>query len=304
MQCSRCNSSRIRKKGTRRGRQRYFCVDCGKNFSGKRGDIPASTQLKDMSEAKILVYDIETSPLVVYTWSLDPRYISPKNIIHDRFIISWAAKWLGENEILSDVTTPKEAKNRDDRRIVESFWKLLNDADIVIAHNGDRFDMKHLNSKFLEHDMMPPMPFRSIDTLKATRRIFGFTSNALDYLVSKFSLGKKLDTNFQLWVDCVSGVADSLLTMVTYNRHDVLILEDWYMKIRKWIPNHPNIGMYSSDKSEISCPVCGGSIAISDRLATTSASSWKTFRCDGCSKTGRTKLNAMTKDEKRFFIIR
>ena len=310
MRCPECNSSEVQKRGTRGSRQRYNCKSCGKYFSGGFGsalrgfELFGSNVASDMPGAKILVYDIETSPIVVYTWGLKPHYISPKNVIHDRFIISWAAKWLGENEIMSDVLTPKEARAKSDKRIVSSFWKLLNEADIVIAHNGDRFDMKHLNAKFLEHDIIPPRPYRSIDTLKSTRRVFGFTSNALDYLTTKLSIGQKIETNFKLWIDCMEGIASSLKEMVTYNENDIIILEDWYMKIRRWIPNHPNIGMYSSDNAKEACPVCGGGITIDSKIATTTTNSWKTFRCNDCKRTGRTKINSMTKEEKRFFITR
>lgn len=32
MQCPRCNSTHIRKNGTRKSKQRYICVDCHRQF--------------------------------------------------------------------------------------------------------------------------------------------------------------------------------------------------------------------------------------------------------------------------------
>jgi len=304
MKCSYCGSSNLQSRGmsVSKLKRRYYCKDCGRYPSyplfqlGKADD--------SNSNAKVLIYDIETAPMIVYTWRLKTDYISPKHVINDIFIISWAAKWLGDNEIMSDVVTPAETKRRSDKRVVKSFLDLLNEADIVVAHNGDRFDMSILKTRFLENGFNPPLPFRSIDTLKSTRRVFGFTSNTLDYLTNKLNIGKKIETNFQLWVDCSNGIKTALDEMVTYNRMDVEILEDWYMKIRNWIPNHPNMNMYSDDKNSVRCPVCSGEIEILNKVVTTKANSWKTYRCKSCGSTGRTKLNAMTKEEKRFFIVR
>ena len=80
--------------------------------------------------------------------------------------MSWSAKWLYDDKILSDVLTPKEAKERNDKRIIKSVWKLLNEADIVIAHNGDKFDLKKLKARFLSNGFVPPMPYKTVDTLK------------------------------------------------------------------------------------------------------------------------------------------
>ena len=126
---------------------------------------------------KILIFDIETTPMPVWVWDFGKQYVPHTNIVKDKsgnqkfwYVLSWAAKWLYDENILSDVLTPEGAVARDDKRILDSVWKLIDEADIVIAHNGDRFDIRKLNARFILNDMNPPSPYKSIDTLKIARR--------------------------------------------------------------------------------------------------------------------------------------
>jgi len=303
MFCKYCGSANLQKRGTTENRRRYFCNECGRYPS-----YELETEVEN-KEAKILVYDIETSLMKGYFFSPKTEYIRHDMIEEDSIILTWSAKWLGEDDIMSSTLTPKEAKNRDDKRVSEEFYELLNQADIVVAHNGDRFDIKHMNAKFFEHGLNPPLPFRSVDTLKIAKRYFsgGFPSLALDYLTRKLKISGKIQTNVQLWKDCGNGDKEALLKMSEYCDNDVVILEDFYVLIRPWDSNHPPVGMYRSEKSSNSCPVCNEKIEIvKGKLYTTKTNAWKTYRCTNpaCGATGRTKLSALTKNERALFIAR
>ena len=107
---------------------------------------------------KILMLDIETTPIPVWCWSLGKQYVQTHNMMKDDngktidwYILSWSAKWLYDDKVLSDVLTPKEAINRNDERVLQSVWKLLDEADIIIAHNGDRFDLRKIKARFLSN---------------------------------------------------------------------------------------------------------------------------------------------------------
>jgi len=49
--------------------------------------------------ARILLLDIETAPMEAYIWSQWQKFISLDMLKVDWYIIAWAAKWLGEDEI-------------------------------------------------------------------------------------------------------------------------------------------------------------------------------------------------------------
>ena len=189
---------------------------------------------------KILIFDIETTPMPVWVWDFGKQYVAHTNILKDKdgiqkswYVLSWAAKWLYDENVLSDVLTSDEAVAGNDKRILDSVWKLMDKADIVIGHNGDRFDIRKLNARFILNGMNPPSPYKTIDTLKIARREFAFSSNKQDYLTKTFGLSEKLKTEFQLWVDCMNGDKERLAEMLKYNKGDVIGLEQLYLKLHK-----------------------------------------------------------------------
>lgn len=201
-------------------------------------------------QAKILFFDIETSLSIFTAFHTGMQYLGDANILQDYYIISWAAKWMGENEVYSDVLTPREAKKANDKRVLKELWKLLDEADIVVAHNGDEFDIKKLNTRFILNGMDLPRPSKSIDTLKVARKTFSFSSNKLDYLCKLFGLeGKTEHTGYQLWLDCLKGDKKALELMDKYNRNDVIILEKVYNFLKTGIQKPIKLPKYGS-KSE------------------------------------------------------
>jgi len=246
------------------------------------------TDLTDITVLpKILMFDIETTPMPVWVWSFGKQYVPHTNILKDNdglqrfwYVLSWAAKWLYDDNTISDVLTPEEAVGRDDKRIMESIWKLLDEADIVVAHNGDRFDIRKLNARFILNGMNPPSPYKSIDTLKIARKEFAFSSNKQDFLTKTFGVSEKLKTEFQLWIDCMDGNKERLAEMLKYNKRDVIGLEQVYLKLRPYIRNHPNLGILMDDNV---CPSCGSkNLKAANATYFTSSNEYPVFRCGGC----------------------
>ena len=284
--CPKCTGSHVRKKGVIYSKsyecsvQRWVCLSCGKNFQ-----VPIDSPKVNLP--KILLFDIETSLMEVYVWGLYKQFIPHTNIIKDKngeektwYVLSWAAKWLYDENIISDIVTADESKKRNDKRVLKSIWKLLDDADIVIGHNLDRFDIRKLNARFIDNDLNPPSPFKTVDTLKIARREFAFVSYKQDYLTKHFKLEQKLDTNFKLWVDCMHGDQKALDKMHEYNRHDVMGLEEVYLKIRPYIKNHPNLGVLMDMDV---CPNCGCEhLEETESRYFTSANQFPVYRCQGC----------------------
>lgn len=232
------------------------------------------------SEAKVLVLDVETLPIVTYTWGVWNQNIYPNQIIKDWCILSYSAKWLGDDRIISDVLTPREAIMRDDKRLVSNFWKLLNEANVTISHNGKRFDLRKLNARFWKNGLHKPSFYKIIDTLTVARSVFGLTYNKLDFIAKFVGADDKLETNFALWASCDRGEREALAEMKAYNEQDIFTLEEIYMNMREWIPNHPDLGIYQ--KLENVCPVCLHSTYKQVGLYTSSKQLFAEYRCDNC----------------------
>ena len=259
---------------------------------------------KIQTSAKVLILDIETAPISAYVWGIWNQNVHLPQIKSDWFCLTWAAKWLFEDKVYSAKLKPDEVAKQDDKRIMEGIWKLINEADIVIAHNAEKFDIPRLNSRFILNGLNPPLPYQVIDTLRHIRRQFGFTSNKLDYVNKLLNLERKKETSFELWDNCMKGDRKALKEMEDYNVQDVRILEETYLQIRPWIKPHPNMGLFILDETEQRCPSCGSSdLQDQGKCYNTSANIYELFRCGNCNSVSRKRLGAVTIKQKRHLLI-
>lgn len=241
---------------------------------------------------KILIFDLETAPMSAYVWGRWNQNINLEATISEWFILCWSAKWLYSNEVMSRRLTSEEALNEDDSRIVKDLWKLINEADIIIAHNAKQADIKWMNTRFIMSGLAPPKPYHIIDTLEVAKKNFGFSSNKLDALAGYFGIEHKLDTNFKLWKECLQGNEESLKYMELYNKMDVEILQQVYIVLRPWIKNHPNCGNLLSSDTPI-CSSCASKNleVIPDKYYYTSIGKYELYRCKDCGSISRGRVN-------------
>jgi hypothetical protein len=161
--------------------------------------------------------------------------------------MSFAYKWLGDKDV-----KVLSLKNLKEPQLVKKLHDLFNEADIIVAHNGDQFDAKMANTFFIKQGLTPPSPYKSIDTLKIARNKFKFTSNHLNDLGQYLGLGEKLPTGgFSLWLKCLKGDKKSWELMEKYNKQDVILLEKVYKLLVPWTNNPPPIDL------GFTCPACG-----------------------------------------------
>jgi len=262
---------------------RYYMGRTGRN-KGKVFEIRDRSRSETQPKrpyryAKVLIFDIETSPIIAYTWGIWGQNIPTDNIIKDWLILTWAAKWLFEDKVYSAKITPKEIKADDDSRVVKALWAMIEEADIIIAHNAAKFDVKRMNTRFLKHRLGLPSPYQVIDTLKHARKKFNITSNRLDYIAKDFlGIDGKMETPKGLWKRCIEGSAEALTMMDEYCIKDVYVLEDVYMHLRPYIQPHPNIGLLE-DSSKPQCPCCGSEELTEIGEYRTYVNTFMAFRC-------------------------
>lgn len=213
----------------------------------------------------MLVLDLETAPSEVYVWGLRDQNIGIEQIKHDQFCLMWAAKWVGQEGVLSDtiLNHPSSFRNnrRDDRQIALSLRKIMNQADIIVTQNGDGFDLKWANQLFLKHDIERPKKYYSVDLLKESRRSYYSISHRLDFRGRQLAIGSKMPhEGFRLWLKCMSGEQAAFDRMEAYCKQDVLLTERYYLKLRPRMKNHPNVNMFNHKlyDGRIKCPACSG----------------------------------------------
>lgn len=214
-----------------------------------------------IKRAKVLILDIETSPILAYVWELKEQNIGVSQIYRDWYIMAWSAKWLEEPDSSIVYYDNRKAKNGDDSALLRPLWKLLNEAEIVITQNGKEFDAKKINARFMLNGMPPTKPFRHYDTYQLVRSVAGFTSNGLEYLTSKFCKKHKKASHskypgWSLWVECLKDNQDAWNEMKKYNIKDVLSTEELYLNIRSWAPERfPKV--FDFTDAALQCGTCG-----------------------------------------------
>ena len=266
--------------------------------SAKRAAVDAGMIVHMGSEPKVLVLDIETAPMLANIWSLWQEPRNTQLVLNDWYIMTWAAKWLGDKKVMAmSMFGAKGYKpgSENDKTLLEGMHALMNEADYIIAHNGDRFDIKKINTRFLEHGISPPTPYKSIDTLKIVKRYFAFTSNKLDYVAKKLLGDEKLKHDgLALWQNCIAGDPSAWKTMLKYNEKDVTLLERVYYKLRAWDHLHPNFAVHST-KDVLSCTVCGSdNVKPTGDTVKTSTGAYLGYVCSDCGHQMRGKTNVRT----------
>jgi hypothetical protein len=295
---------RANPKATNRQARKALPGVSGRTLRRARQNLRLGIKCRAVKQARVLIFDLETSPMEVLVWGLYKQRISHENVIKEWACLSWAAKWLFEPEVMSDVVTPEEATARDDARIMHSLWDLINEADIIIAHNLKRFDERKMNARFILNELDPPLPYQTIDTLQHSRKLFAFSSHRLDFLNCLFDATRKIETNYSLWKRCINGGSEAekaLDEMVTYNRQDVVALEELYITLRPWMKSHPNMALYMEFDS-MRCPNCGSKEITWQGEYVTPCGRYDSFRCE-CGAVGRSRFTNISRDERKKFGV-
>lgn len=188
---------------------------------------------------KILVFDLETKPMLNETWGIHEQHITIDDIVEDWSIMSFSAKFLGEDKIYYfDQRNKKRKDLYNDKQLVKKLRDLIDQSDFLMGQNIQRFDIPKFFSRLIEHEIEAPSPFKVIDTLKMARK-HGFTSNKLAFLSSKLNKKyKKLDhgefPGKKLWKECMKGNIKAWKSMEQYNKYDILSTEELFTILAKY----------------------------------------------------------------------
>lgn len=243
---------------------------------------------------KILILDIETAPMEVYSWDLRNDGYTPVNMVKkDWYMMSWAAKWLDKKKVYQ--ADQRNGKNlSDDFLITLRIHALINEADIIVTQNGKKFDAPRLNERFLVHGLRPPKSYRHIDVRNLFRSHFKFPSNSLEYLSRKLcrkykKLTHKKFPGFELWKECLAGNKDAWREMAKYNIHDVLTLEELFKLVIPYA-NPINMAVYYRNPINAICS-CGGKVWVRNGFIYTSSGKYQRWECKKCGAELRSKKN-------------
>lgn len=235
---------------------------------------------------KILILDIETSPMLAFIWKMFKENVSLDQLIENSYIMSFAAKWWGQDEVIYH-DNRKAYDLEKDKSIIRKMHKLIDEADLIVGHNAKDFDLRVFNARCFAHDINPPSPYKVIDTKLVAKRHFRFPSYKLEYLTKNFNKKyKKLDHNkfpgFKLWrAIVIDRDVEAWNEMQEYNIYDVLATEELYFdRLIKW-DTHTNFFCYQADQSLC---VCGSNHIKRKGFQYTTTGCYQRYKCCSCGR--------------------
>ncbi len=240
---------------------------------------------------KTLLLDIETQPDLVYVWGVYEQ--NAISVLEHWQILSYAAQWLGVGKpwvkALPDYKGYK--KGGSDKKLVQDLWQLMNEADIIIAHNGKQFDMRKINARFIFHGLTPPAPYKIIDTRLEVAKVAGFSSNKLDWLCQQLEIGKKIEhEGFPMWYGCMHGDMAAWAKMKKYNKHDIELLRELYILIAPWI-RQPNANIFDPTEARCTNPACGSQDLQKRGIHRARTRVYQRWSCNKCGAWSRSRSN-------------
>lgn len=262
-----------------------------------------------MSGPKIGLIDIETAPITGATWGLFDQNIGLNQIQEEWSILSYCFKPLGGGKNSVEYRdTSAESNPRNDVVLVHRLWELCNEYDVLVAHNGKRFDMKKMRARFLLLGLKPHSPVKVEDTLLFAKHVAAFTSNKLEWLstyLSSVQKGKHRDfPGYELWAECLKGNPKAWKAMKKYNIPDVISMEEVYMKLRPWVRGSVNVAVYSDDE-EVCCPVCGSTTVVEEGFQYTQTGKYLRYHCmsEQCGAWSRSRYTVNTKGKRHSLLV-
>lgn len=228
---------------------------------------------------KVLLFDIETSPNVVYAWAVGYKInLDHTCIIKEREVICISYKWLHEKKVHT-LTWDSSKKEDKDKQLLKKFKKIYDSADSVVAHNGKNFDIKWINTRLLHHRLGPLAPTNVCDTLLEARRVFRFNSNRLDYIAKFIGSQGKDKIGWDCWVKVMEGNKEALKKMSKYCERDILEMEEVYKELQPYINT---LSSHAVTGNKEACPSCSSASTQKYGKYHTKTGKYQKHKCSSC----------------------
>jgi len=258
----------------------------------------------ETKKPKILYLDIENSRMVVEfpTYKLwDIKRVEPKYIKHDWYITCAAWAWLDNtNKTTGKIYVSKvsdydtyDKDFRNDLGVLEELHEVMSQADLIVGHNSDSFDIKKINYRFIKHGLDPIDLPPTVDTLKAAKKYIKSSSNSLYYLAKEFGVPMKVDLPKGTMWKADEGCEKSLDILANYCKGDIKSGANLYFKMLPYIKNHPNLNRITGVQKGLyditACSSCGSKNIHSNGNRITKTGSYKRYRCNDCGSSTKGK---------------
>jgi hypothetical protein len=268
------------------------------SLAGKLATISAEVR------NKILVLDVERLPgLTLQAWwdrgDLKNRYIAYESVERQPRTTIVCAKWYHE----ADVIELAEWDPGGRKKFLRNVHKLMSQADTIVGHFITGADLPWLaNDLHVEANLPPLPPFKTIDTLKVIRKVFGAGApfKSLDAFCQIVGLQSKTDRYDPKAME--RAVTDKSVAdrerLVAYCVGDVIATQgllDWLIP---YLPNPPALFVDGKDKLTV-CHRCGHDTEPIPRRYVANVLTYSMRRCTECGGYSRISI-----EPERLSIVR
>lgn len=241
-------------KQTPDGRLLYSCFRNPKHIQAEEYSFPPMTERGKVSR---LYFDLEVSKSLYYSYGrkVKGEWLRGADVVHEYFIISWAASYVGEGKVYSACVTPEQALGWTDAEILAPLHDLLSSADVLVGHNVDAYDLKRVNTRFFVNGWKPishhdGKPKKTEDSLKIVRSRFAFEDNTLDALCVKFGIKGKDRITDDDWREVLKTGSQKTLNKINkYCRGDVRNGKELYELFAPYSGKSEDYGALKSRKA-------------------------------------------------------
>jgi len=246
---------------------------------GLAEDLRSLTVKRDR---QTLVLDIECTPDISPHYGPKQRFIPHKRVLDFSRVFCWSAKWLGPNQPILSASDRKGHHTQ-----LETAYRLVDQADILLTFNGQGFDLRHLNREWWIMGLPPPSPVKHVDLYRTIRKIMALYSNSMAHVLHMLGMEAKLDADIMELAlrYTLHNDLDALDEALRYNRHDVRQTEEVYWRTIAWIDNHPPVKVVQS--GELLCPNCGTDKLRNIGIDSKRTLSYPMYRCAMCGALSR-----------------
>lgn len=242
-----------------------------------------------MGKPRIVLFDIESLPNLKEIMKILPGIgdypgLTLKASINSVICVGWKVY----GEIGVNCLNAWDWKSRwrkdvnDDFALVRASYEVLRDADVVVTHNGKRFDWKFLQTRILLHGFAPLPKILHVDTCAESKKHLLMFNNRLNTLAKFFgSIEKKENGGWPLWVKVSNRDPEAMQLMAEYCKQDVLSLEEIFKKLLPVISQLPNHNLFE-EKDQFVCARCGSNHITRQGKYVTKTKIANRYKCQDC----------------------
>ena len=168
-----------------------------------------------------------------------------------------------------------------EREMVKEAHKIMKQADRVVAHFGQYFDYKYMNTLFTKYGL-GEIDVELVDTWRLAKNNLKLSSNRLDAIAKFFGLPTKDKMDHDDWIKIVMERSVTAMEKMTkYCKQDVLVLEAVYNRLEHLANPRTHIGLLCGG-SRMSCMQCGHDRLHKHDIVVTRTAKYRRFKCPNC----------------------